>query len=170
MCQTHGFQNLPSSQCEDQMRNELCPDFSYRLNTITKVVFLCSNPTLRTFHTFERIVSWASFPFWGWNIPCSRGECIDFALRLRSQSYRTGLSRSLCYCCCSVAKSCPTVWDPWTAVLQASLSFTVSWSFLNWCLLSQWRYLTISSSADLFSFWLQSFPASGSFPRVSSSY
>ena len=30
---------------------------------------------------------------------------------------------------------------------------------------SQWCYLTISSSATLFSFWLQSFPASGSFPK-----
>ena len=30
--------------------------------------------------------------------------------------------------------------------------------------LSQWCYLTFSSSATLFSFWLQSFPGSGSFP------
>ena len=36
------------------------------------------------------------------------------------------------------------------------------WS--NSCPLSQWCYLTISSSATLFSFSLQSFPASGSFP------
>ena len=34
----------------------------------------------------------------------------------------------------------------------------------NSCLLSQWYYLTISSSAAPFSFCLQSFPASGSFP------
>ena len=33
----------------------------------------------------------------------------------------------------------------------------------NSCPLSQWCYLTISSSATLFSFCLQSFPASGSF-------
>ena len=32
------------------------------------------------------------------------------------------------------------------------------------CPLSQWLYLTISSSATLFSFCLQPFPASGSFP------
>ena len=32
------------------------------------------------------------------------------------------------------------------------------------CPLSWWCYLTISSSATLFSFWLQFFPASGSFP------
>ena len=34
----------------------------------------------------------------------------------------------------------------------------------NSCPLSCWRYLTISSSASLFSFCLQSFPASRSFP------
>ena len=34
----------------------------------------------------------------------------------------------------------------------------------NLCPLSQWCYLTISSSATSFSFCLQSFPASGSFP------
>ena len=34
----------------------------------------------------------------------------------------------------------------------------------NLCPLSQWCYLTISFSAILFSFCLQSFPASGSFP------
>ena len=30
--------------------------------------------------------------------------------------------------CCSVGKSCPTLW-PWTAARQASLSFTISWKF-----------------------------------------
>ena len=35
---------------------------------------------------------------------------------------------------------------------------------LNSCPLSRWCYLTISSFATLFSFCLQSFPASGSFP------
>ena len=34
----------------------------------------------------------------------------------------------------------------------------------NSCPLRQWCYLTISSSSAPFSFWLQSFPASGSFP------
>ena len=34
----------------------------------------------------------------------------------------------------------------------------------NACPLNQWCYLTISSSASLFSFGLPSFPASGSFP------
>ena len=38
----------------------------------------------------------------------------------------------------------------------------------NSCPLSQWYYLTISLSAAPFSFWLQSFPATGSFPMSGS--
>ena len=34
-------------------------------------------------------------------------------------------------CFCSIAKSCPTLWTPQTAALQASLSFTISWSLLK---------------------------------------
>ena len=48
-----------------------------------------------------------------------------------------------------------------------SLSFTVSWSLLRFMFnesLSQWCYLTILSSATPFSFCIQSFPTSGSFP------
>ena len=35
------------------------------------------------------------------------------------------------WCCCSVTRSCPTLCDPWTAALQAPLSFTISWSLLK---------------------------------------
>ena len=48
-----------------------------------------------------------------------------------------------------------------TRLLWPSLSTRVCSSS---CPLSQWCYLTISSSAARFSFCLQSFPASGSFP------
>ena len=34
-------------------------------------------------------------------------------------------------CCCSVAKSCPTLTTPWTAACQDSLSFTVSQSLFK---------------------------------------
>jgi len=51
----------------------------------------------------------------------------------------------------------------WTAAHQAPLS-TISWSLLKFSPLSQWCFLTISSSISPFYFWLQSFPASGSFP------
>ena len=53
---------------------------------------------------------------------------------------------------------------PWTTAHQSLLSFTISRVCSDSCPLSQWCYLTISSSAGLFSFCLQFFPASGSFP------
>ena len=52
--------------------------------------------------------------------------------------------------------------NPWTAVHQASLSFTISRSLLK--ALSGWCHPTILSSAIPFSSCLQSFLASGSFP------
>ena len=66
--------------------------------------------------------------------------------------------------CCSVAQSCPTLWSHRSyhaRLLCPSLSPRVC---SNSCPLSQWCYLTIFSSAALFSFCLQSFPGSGSFP------
>ena len=53
---------------------------------------------------------------------------------------------------------------PWTTVRQAPLSFIVSQSLLRFMSTGAVCYLTISSSAAPFSFCLQSFPASGSFP------
>ena len=52
----------------------------------------------------------------------------------------------------------------WTIKLQVFLSLLSPRVCSNSCPLSQWYYLTISSSATPFSFCLQSFPASGSFP------
>ena len=53
---------------------------------------------------------------------------------------------------------------PWTAAHQTSLSSTVPRSCSNSCPLSWWCHPTISFSGILFSFCLQSFPSSGSFP------
>ena len=53
---------------------------------------------------------------------------------------------------------------PWTAAHQTSLSFTISQSLLNSCLLSWWCHPTISSSVIPISSCFQSFAASGSFP------
>ena len=58
---------------------------------------------------------------------------------------------------------------PWTAALQACLSLTISQT-LNSCPLNQWCHPTISSSVALFSFCLQSFPASGCFPVICKGY
>ena len=70
-----------------------------------------------------------------------------------------------CCCRCSATKSCPrdfaTLWTAAHQVPRPPLSPKVC---SNSCPLSQWCYLTISSFATLFSFGLQSFPASGSFP------
>ena len=52
----------------------------------------------------------------------------------------------------------------WTAACQALSCLTNAAVCSNSWPLSQWCYLTISSSAAPFSFCLQSFPASGSFP------
>ena len=68
-------------------------------------------------------------------------------------------------CCCSVTKSCSTLQShelQHTSLSCPSLSprvFSNSWP-LSW-----WWYLTISSSAVPFSFCLQSFSASRTFPK-----
>ena len=51
---------------------------------------------------------------------------------------------------------------PWTVAHQSPCPLLSSRVFSDSCPLSQWCYITISSSATLFSFCLQSFPASGS--------
>ena len=68
--------------------------------------------------------------------------------------------------CCSVTKSCLTLWDP---VDCSTTGFPVlhylpelTQIHVRW---SQWCHPTISSSATCFSFCFQSFPASESFPK-----
>ena len=67
-------------------------------------------------------------------------------------------------CCCPVTNLCPTLCDPMDystpGLLWPPLSPGVC---SDSCLLSQWCYLTTSSSASSFSSSPQSFPASGSF-------
>ena len=75
------------------------------------------------------------------------------------------LQWEVCCSCCSVAKSCPPSLElhglQHTRIPCPSLSPRVC---SNYCSLDQWCYLIISSSATPFSFWLQSCPASESFP------
>ena len=66
--------------------------------------------------------------------------------------------------CCSVAKLCPSLCDLMDCSTLGSHPSVLSRMCSDSCPLSQWCYLTISSSATPFSFCLQSFPASGSFP------
>ena len=90
-------------------------------------------------------------------------------LKIFDQSFILGISLAWLWCIilrCSVTKSCPTLCDSMNFIQHGrlpcpSLFLGVCW---NSFLLSQWCYLTISSSAVPFFSCPQSFPASGSFP------
>ena len=69
-------------------------------------------------------------------------------------------------CCCSVAKLCLTLLNPWTAACQASLSLTISRSLPKFMSIESVMPSNTSSSVSLFFFYLQRFPASGSFPLI----
>ena len=80
----------------------------------------------------------------------------------RDERSQSGTSEASC---CSVTQLCPALHNPMDC---SSSGFPVLHPFpglcSDSCLLSQWCHPTISSSAALFSFCLQSFPESGSFP------
>ena len=71
--------------------------------------------------------------------------------------------QTICCCGCSVARSCLTLCDLVDGSMPDFLSFTISQSLLRFMSTESVCYLTFSSSAALFSFCLQSLPASGSF-------
>ena len=71
----------------------------------------------------------------------------------------------LLYCSFSVAQSCLILCNPINCSMPGSSVLHSFLEFAHSCPLSQWCYLTISSS---FSFSLQSFPASGSFQDLMS--
>ena len=86
----------------------------------------------------------------------------------KTQSYLGGISIVV------VIQSVSRVWlfaTPWTAENQTSLSLIISWSSPKFMFIKSVMPSTISSSFALFSFCLQPFPASGSFPmsRLSTS-
>ena len=68
------------------------------------------------------------------------------------------------YYCCSVIKSCPTLWPHGLQHISLPSPSLSPGVYLNSCPLSRWCYLTISSSATPFLFCLQPFSAPGSFP------
>ena len=90
---------------------------------------------------------------------------LDDQRRLRapfSCRYFQFLSQCLAHCCCClVTKSCLNHSLQHARLPRPSL-FPRACS--NTCLLSRWCHPTISSSVAPFSFYLKSFPASGSFP------
>ena len=72
------------------------------------------------------------------------------------------IAASWCYCCSVVSNSLPLHGLQHVRLPCPSLSPGVC---SNLCPMSQWCYLTISSSATLFSICLQSFSTSRSFPK-----
>ena len=72
-----------------------------------------------------------------------------------------------CYYVIAVVQSLSCVWffvHSWTVAFQASLSFTILWSLLEFISIKSVMLSNISFSSAPFSFCLHSFPASGSFP------
>ena len=67
-------------------------------------------------------------------------------------------------CCCAVTKLCLIHWNPIDCIMPGSFVILSLRVCSNSCPLSQWCYLAISSHVIPFSFCLQSFPGSGSFP------
>ena len=71
-----------------------------------------------------------------------------------------------CYCYCSVAQSCPTLWPHGLQRTRLPCPSLSPRAYSNSCPLSQWCHATISSSVVPFPSCLQSFPASGYFPMI----
>ena len=76
---------------------------------------------------------------------------------------RHSLTCQVIFCFCSVTKLCLTVCDPMQHTQPPCPSLSPGVCPKS-CPLNQLCYPTISSSATLYSFCLQTFPASGSFP------
>ena len=66
--------------------------------------------------------------FWPPNLFTHRNEIAIFFLVLFLVVLQISTTS---ICCCSVAKLCPTLCDPWTAARQAPWSPTISWSLLK---------------------------------------
>ena len=106
-----------------------------------------------------RILEWGAFPFLQ-GISPTQGSNPGLP-NCRQTLYQ------LSCCCCSVAKSCPVLCNPWTAACQTSLSFTIFWGL---CKFMSFESNMLSNHLILchpLLLYLQSFPASGSFPRLS---
>ena len=67
-------------------------------------------------------------------------------------------------CCCSITKLCPTICDPMDCSMPGFPLLQYLRVCTNSCPLSQWCYLSISSSAALFSFAFNLFQHQGFFP------
>ena len=81
----------------------------------------------------------------------------------QSLGYHGGKGPLILFCCCCSVTMSNSLQPHGLQYARLSCPSPSSRVCSNLCPLSRWRYLTISSSATLLSFFLQSFPASGSF-------
>ena len=93
--------------------------------------------------------------------PLEVGTCCR---ELATQFFGESCTPTVFVCVCSVVQSCLTLYNPWTAPHQASLSFTISWSLVKLMSIELVMPSNHLIPIILFSSHLQSFPASGSFP------
>ena len=101
-----------------------------------------------------------TFAFWshGWHIVSARYPCCEVSPHVHTVLWKEVTE----LCCYSVAQSCPTVCDPMNCSMPGLpvLHYLLEFAHTH----SRWCYPTISSSVIQFSSYLQSFPATGSFP------
>ena len=109
----------------------------------------------------ERIVGWAAISFSRGSFQLRDQTCISCIDRQILYYWDTRKSKLREFCWCSVAQSCPTLYDP-TDCRMPGFPVLHHFPWVSSCPLSQWCHPTISSSVIPFS-GLQSFPASGSF-------
>ena len=119
------------------------------------------------FHALEKAMATHSSAL-AWRIPGTAEPGGLPSMGSQSQTRLKQLSSSICLlelCCgCSVAFMSNSLRSHGLQYTRLSCPPLSPWICPSSCPLSQWGYLTISSSATLLSFCLQSFPASGSFP------
>ena len=111
-----------------------------------------------------RILEWVTISFFqgssrarNWT-PIS---CIDRWIFYDQTTIRISM-----YCCCSVTQSCPTLCDPIDCSTPGLPVHHQLLEFTHSCPLSWWCHPIISSSVARFSSSFQSFPASGSLPKL----
>ena len=105
--------------------------------------------------SFCMLLLWTAYSWWA--------LVMNLGMVTLKEKHIVQATRKIYYC--SVAKLCPALCN----AMDCSMSGSSVLHYFpgvcsNSCPLSWWCYLTISSSAIPFSFCLQSFPASGSFP------
>ena len=86
----------------------------------------CSIPSFSDHGILQaRILKWVAMPF-SRGLPGPKNEPMSPGLQADSLLFDLLGNQPQTCCWCSVTQLCLTLYDPWTAALQASLSFTIS--------------------------------------------